>query len=354
MTLPRTHTAISPAFSSSPPGSKPRTMPWPTSETTLNGPPYSGYPQFCAPDALAYDLKTIGFDLVTTANNHSMDKGFQGLARTLDVLDQAGLQHVGTYRTQEAFTQNNGVIVADVVGEFPWLFWDTPTEPTGLQFLRIRIFSESLNTDYTGACATLDQEKLQQELAYAESLGTDLIAVMVHWGIEYQTTQNAYQEQVADFLISHGADLILGSHSHVPQPLETRTVTLDDGSTRSGLVCYSLGNFVSNQSPATVNVNYTDTTAILNLELTKDPETGETTVSHINYVPLLVLNRGANVQDRYIILDVNAAIAEYKAGNTTTVSDAVYQKLEYALEGCHTILGEKYDTAGSPPAGSAA
>ncbi len=85
-------------------------------ETTLNGPPYSGYPQFCAPDALAYDLKTIGFDLVTTANNHSMDKGFQGLARTLDVLDQAGLQHVGTYRTQEAFTQNNGVIVADVGG----------------------------------------------------------------------------------------------------------------------------------------------------------------------------------------------------------------------------------------------
>ena len=281
-------------------------------ETTLNGPPYSGYPQFCAPDALAYDLKTIGFDLVTTANNHSMDKGFQGLARTLDVLDQAGLQHVGTYRTQEAFTQNNGVIVADVGG-------------ISVAFL-----------------------------AYAESLGTDLIAVMVHWGIEYQTTQNAYQEQVADFLISHGADLILGSHSHVPQPLETRTVTLDDGSTRSGLVCYSLGNFVSNQSPATVNVNYTDTTAILNLELTKDPATGETTVSNINYVPLLVLNRGANVQDRYIILDVNAAIAEYKAGNTTTVSDAVYQKLEYALEGCHTILGEKYDTAGSPPAGSAA
>lgn len=121
----------------------------------------------------------------------------------------------------------------------------------------------------------LDQEKLQQELAYAESLGTDLIAVMVHWGIEYQTTQNAYQEQVADFLISHGADLILGSHSHVPQPLETRTVTLDDGSTRSGLVCYSLGNFVSNQSPATVNVNYTDTTAILTWNSPKTPQRGK-------------------------------------------------------------------------------
>ena len=261
-------------------------------ETTLNGPPYSGYPQFCAPDALAYDLKTIGFDLVTTANNHSMDKGFQGLARTLDVLDQAGLQHVGTYRTQEAFTQNNGVIVADV-GGISVAFLGYTYGTNGIAVPQDKDFSlNRFNTDYTGACATLDQEKLQQELAYAESLGTDLIAVMVHWGIEYQTTQNAYQEQVADFLISHGADLILGSHSHVPQPLETRTVTLDDGSTRSGLVCYSLGNFVSNQSPATVNVNYTDTTAILNLELTKDPATGETTVSNINYVPLLVLNRG--------------------------------------------------------------
>ena len=75
---------------------------------------------------------------------------------------------------------------------------------------------------------------------------TDLIAVMIHWGIEYQTTQNEYQTQVADFLIANGADLILGSHSHVPQPMETRTVTLDDGSTRSAFVAYSLGNFVSN------------------------------------------------------------------------------------------------------------
>ena len=159
---------------------------------------------------------------------------------------------------------------------------------------------------------------------------------------------------MADFLISNGADLILGSHSHVPQPMGTRTVTLDDGTTRSGFVCYSLGNFVSNQSPATVNVNYTDTTAVLNLELTKNFETNETTVSNVNYVPLLVLNRGAGVQDQYLILDVNAAMAEYQAGNKALITDAVYSKLEYALKGCHTILGEEYDTAGSPPASSAA
>ena len=114
-------------------------------------------------------------------------------------------------------------------------------------------------------------------------------------------------------------------------------------------MAYSLGNFVSNQSPATVQVNYTDTTAILNLELTKNFETGETTVTNVSYVPLLVLNRGTGVADQYVILDVNDAMADYNAGDTSLVTADVYSKLEYALEGCHTILGEQYDTAGTPP-----
>ena len=319
-------------------------------ETTLNGPPYSGYPQFCAPDALAYDIQTIGFDLVTTANNHSMDKGFNGVVRTLDTLDQAGLAHVGSYRTQEEFSKNNGVVVADV-GGISVAFLGYTYGTNGIPIAQENNFClNRFNVDYNGDCATLDQEKLKRELAYAESLETDLIAVMIHWGIEYQITQNEYQTQVADFLIANGADLILGSHSHVPQPMETRTVTLDDGSTRSAFVAYSLGNFVSNQSPATVNVNYTDTTAVLNLELTKDFSTGQTTVTGISYVPLLVLNRGTGAQDQYLILDVHAAMDLHDSGDTSLVTDAVYSKLQYALEGCHTILGEAYDTAGTPPA----
>lgn len=323
-------------------------------ETTLNGPPYSGYPQFCAPDALAYDIKTIGFDLVTTANNHAMDKGFNGVVRTLDTLDQAGLAHVGGYRTQEEYDQSKGVVLADV-GGISVAFLGYTYGTNGIPISAENDFClNRFNTDYMDTCSTLDQEKLKAELDYAQSLEPDLIAVMIHWGIEYQTTQNEYQTQVADFLIANGADLILGSHSHVPQPMETRTVTLEDGSTRSAFVSYSLGNFVSNQSPATVNVNYTDTTAVLNLELTKDFATGETTVTNISYVPLLVLNRGTGVQDQYLILDVNAGMASHDAGDTSVVTDAVYAKLQYALEGCHNILGADYDTAGSPPAEAAA
>lgn len=323
-------------------------------ETTLNGPPYSGYPQFCAPDALAYDIQAIGFDLVTTANNHAMDKGFNGLVRTLDTLDQAGLAHVGGYRTQAEYDQSKGVVLADV-GGISVAFLGYTYGTNGIPIAAENDFClNRFNTDYMDTCSTMDQEKLKTELEYAQSLEPDLIAVMIHWGIEYQTTQNEYQTQVADFLIANGADLILGSHSHVPQPMETRTVTLEDGSTRSAFVSYSLGNFVSNQSPATVNVNYTDTTAVLNLELTKDFATGETTVTNISYVPLLVLNRGTGVQDQYLILDVNAGMASHDAGDTSVVTDAVYSKLQYALEGCHNILGADYDTAGSPPTEAAA
>lgn len=323
-------------------------------ETTLNGPPYSGYPQFCAPDALAKDVKAIGFDLVTTANNHSMDKGFNGVCRTLDVLDEAGLKHVGTYRTQEEFNENNGVVVADV-GGISVAFLGYSYGTNGIPIQEANSFClNRFNTDYAAECVTMDQEKLTRELEYAKTLKTDMIAVMIHWGIEYQTTQNSYQDQVADFLIKNGADLILGSHSHVPQPMMTRTVTMDDGSTRSGFVCYSLGNFVSNQSPATVNVNYTDTTAVLNLELTKNFETGETTVSDVSYVPLLVLNRGASADLRYCVMDVHAGMTAHDSGDTSLVTDAVYTKLSYALEGCHAILGQDYDCTDAPPSAQSA
>ena len=133
----------------------------------------------------------------------------------------------------------------------------------------------------------------------------------------------------------------------------TRTVTLEDGSTREGFVCFSLGNFMSNQSPATVKVDYTDTTAILNLELTKDFETGKTTVSQASYVPLLVLNRGTSAADQYVIMDVHASIDAYESGDPL-VTQQVYQQLQYALTGCHTIFGEDldYTKVSSAPQGS--
>ena len=89
----------------------------------------------------------------------------------------------------------------------------------------------------------------------------------MHWGYEYHTKQSKEQERLANLLFTNGVDVILGSHPHVLQPMEKRTITLDDGSTKDCFVIYSLGNFMADQK-----AKYTRNSAILQLQITKDIE----------------------------------------------------------------------------------
>lgn len=297
-------------------------------ETTMSGgPPYSGYPAFNAPDDLAYDLKEIGFDLMLTANNHSLDRGWSGVQRTLDILDTAGLAHVGTSRTQEEF--DNGIVVANV-GRISIAFLGYTYGTNGIPLPKAAPFAVNVyNIDYLTHLAQPDYERLQTDLDKAAALNTDLVAVMIHWGLEYKTEPSIYQEEVAEFLVAHGADLVLGGHSHVPQPLELLTVIGEDGEAHSGFVCYSLGNFISAQ-----NDPLTDTTAVLTLELTKNNVTGEASVTGCDYAPMLMLDRGKERPPRFELLDANAV-----AGSEVWSEDIRSQSCQAAVD-CVRILGD--------------
>lgn len=292
-------------------------------ETTLNGgPPYSGYPMFNSPDDMARGLKELGFDLCLTANNHCLDTRYAGLCRTLDVLDEVGLAHVGTSRTQEE--ADSSIVLADV-GGISVAFLGYTYGTNGMPLPQDAPYCVNLfNTDYMTTLRTPDLDRLSADLTKAEALEPDLIAVMIHWGVEYQTTQNSYQDELADYLFEHGADIILGGHSHVPQPMQLRT--LADG--RQGFVCYSLGNFISSQ-----NDRYTDTTAVLTLELTRDNETGETQVTGYTYDPMLMLDREAGASPRFELLDAQAVLAS--GGN----SDWLTGKLAQCAADCEQIFG---------------
>lgn len=306
-------------------------------ETTFaGGPDYSGYPAFNTPDTLADALADAGFDLLLTANNHCMDRGFDALCRTLDVLDARGLQHVGTYRTAEERAANRGIAVADV-GGISVAFLGYTYGTNGIPVRSGNEFSVSLfNTDYMTSLSTPDEALIRDDLAAARALDADLIAVMIHWGQEYQTTQNEYQERLAALLFENGADLILGGHSHVPQPMELRTITGPDGEEKQGFVCFSLGNFISAQ-----NDPLTDTTAVLNLELTKDFETGKTRVTNIGYVPLVMLDREQGADMRFELLDCYAVL------NDAQASEWLTGKARQAIDDCHTILGAAFDQLAS-------
>lgn len=292
-------------------------------ETTLSGgPPYSGYPAFNSPDDMARDLKELGFDLCLTANNHSLDRGFSGLSRTLDVLDQVGLAHVGTSRTQEEY--DNNIVLADAGGisiAFLGYTYGTNGIPVPKKHpYAINVF----NTDYLTTLSKPDWDRLAADLEAAKAMKPDLIAVMIHWGVEYQTKQNRYQEEMADFLFENGADIILGGHSHVPQPMELRE--LSDG--RQGFVCYSLGNFISSQTKPK-----TDTTAVLTLTLTRDNETGEAQVTDYAYAPMYMLRRtsGAGI---FELVDVQSTLDSAETGTS------LKNKLNSVLEDCRAIFGE--------------
>ncbi len=317
-------------------------------ETTLaGGPEYSGYPRFNSPDELAYDIKDAGFDLLCTTNNHCLDKGIDGLNRTLDVLDEAGLPHLGTYRSQEEREENHGIYVADV-GGISVAFLAYTYGLNGHRLPKDRPYAANVfNTDYYTSVSDPDYEALEADMAAARALNTDLIAVIAHWGWEYHTKQNGSQEELARFWVEKGADLVLGGHPHVLQPCDTIVAADENGRERQGFVIYSLGNFISNQNFSDDRRRdlATKTTVILDLELTKDAE-GNTSLTDVRYTPYYMVHRnGKPVGERRYLVNVNQAIADYEAGESSIIDQNAYKQLQLARELCHEILGEEGDRA---------
>lgn len=196
-------------------------------ETTLAGQPYSGYPQFSAPDDFLSAVQSAGFDIMLTANNHCVDTRRKGLERTLTMMDSLGMAHLGTYRTLDERERT-----------YPYLI-----EKNGLRIVLLNFTYDTNGIPVPQPCHVnlMDTLEIAADLDKARQMKPDLIIALPHWGIEYQTLPSKEQREMAAWLLSHGVDHIIGGHPHVAQPLELR----NDG---RNLVAWSMGNLVSNQS----------------------------------------------------------------------------------------------------------
>ena len=294
-------------------------------ETTFAGSSrgYTGYPTFNTPEVLGKNLKDIGFDVICTANNHSMDKGYSGIESTLNFLDEYELDHYGTARSKE---EQNTILVKDVNGiKIAFLAYTYGTNgitiPSGKEY--------SVNL--------IDKELIKEHIKLAKQQDVDVICVSMHWGTEYRLTPHSTQEDLANFLFENGVDIILGSHPHVLEPMEKRTITLEDGTTKDGFVIYSLGNFVSGQIYAN-----TKSTVILDIQITKDSE-GKISIDSVNYTPVYLYDSGSSSKSRsrYTLIDVEKSIADYESGQNNSISKSLYNTLQTELKSIRKNVGNE-------------
>lgn len=197
------------------------------------GPDYTGYPCFSAPDSYAKALKDAGFDMFLTANNHCLDRRDKAARRTLSALDSLGVDHIGTFHNAE-----------DREKSVPFI---KTINGIKFGFLNYTYGTNGIEPKDGVEVALIDKKRIAEEINKTRAAGAEIIVVAMHWGVEYVLLQNRNQEELADFLVEQGVDLIIGGHPHVIQPMK---VVHNEKEQKDVLVVYSLGNFISNMKTA--------------------------------------------------------------------------------------------------------
>ncbi|MFD9465383.1 CapA family protein [Streptomyces sp. NPDC060027] len=215
---------------------------------------YTGYPTFKSPPQVADGLAATGYDACSTASNHTLDDGADGVRRTLDTLDRAGVRHAGSARTaQEAsgagLMRAGGARVAHLAYTY-----DTNGIP--------------LPQGQPWAVALIDPDRIVADARAARKAGADVVVVSLHWGTEWQDEPDEQQLRLSKLLTASRTDgrpdidLILGTHAHVPQAYEKVNGTW---------VVYGMGDQIAGE--------------MFNSQGVQDPRGNESTIGRFTFAP---------------------------------------------------------------------
>lgn len=228
---------------------------------------YTSYPQFNYHGDLITDMLGSGFDVVSTANNHTMDRRELGADRTVDAMRAAGMPYTGSRKRDE-----------------PTAPWHVTTDANGFQlaWLACTYGTNGLPDPKQQVLGCWEDEAEIKTLigTLKATPGIDAVVVTPHWGDEYVANPNRRQRDLAKRFVDAGALLVIGSHPHVLQPWER--ITAADG--REAFVIYSLGNFVSGQTHLARR-----STMLLYVGLTRTAQ--GVVVNGVSYVPMAMTTR---------------------------------------------------------------
>ncbi|MBR6825297.1 MAG: CapA family protein, partial [Oscillospiraceae bacterium] len=281
---------------------------------------FTGSGEGCYPDAFAEALAASGFDILQTANSYSVFQGLSGLVRTKDILEEQNILPVGTFRSAKERKEEQ-VLIREIDGiRFAFIAFTKGFNGMGLPAdsdYCVNLLYEDYATDYED----IDKDGILSVVEAAVELEPDFIIASLHWGSENISGISSSQKQITDILLHAGVDVILGSHSHRLEQVERRVIQEENRPDRECIIAYGLGDF------CTTTPGKSNTSVILNLEFTKDHDTGEHSISSVSYVPVSTVDNEDKYPNHYAVVATEDAIRLFENNYYLCVGEKAYEAM---------------------------
>ena len=287
-------------------------------EGNLYGQPY-GTATMSAPQELMTALKNAGIDMVQMANSAAIYNGISGLQTTLSNIRSAGIEPVGAYSSNTEFNRNSGYTICEVQG----LKLAFVAFTKGFGGLGLPAGSEDcvnlLYEDYSENYEKLNTDKITKVLKAVSGEKPDLIIALLHWGSEFNDDISDTQQKITNLMKKNGVDVIIGTHPHLVQE-----ITYDES---TGFLCaYSLGDFYGDG-----NRSGTAYSIILDLEITKNYDTGETRVTNFDYTPIYTLQETDSPDNQRRVVRLETAMTAYSVNFVDKITASCNDNMDYSL-----------------------
>jgi len=287
-------------------------------EGNICGEPY-GTERTSAPREILDGLRSAGVDLLQTANSCSINNGLIGMTTTLQTIKAAGLESVGAFSTDAEWRRSGGFTIMEVKGiKIAFVAFTKGVGGLGMPAGNENLVN-LLYKDYSTTYREIDRDRINKTLDRVNSERPDIVVALLHWGSEYNDVISESQKSIVTLMQKKGVDVIIGTHPHMVQQVTFDPLT-------GNFVAYSLGDFFGDASRGGTSYS-----VIVDLEITKDTETGVTKVTDWSYTPIYTLTYD-DCDGFQRVVRIREAIAAYEGNFVDKVTDACYADMKYSLE----------------------
>lgn len=298
-------------------------------EGNICGEPY-GTERTSAPWELLAGLRNVGVDLLQVANSCTINNGLIGMASTLQAIRAAGMEPLGAFGSQAELEETGGFTMVEVEGvKIAFVAFTKGVGGMGMPAGNENLVN-LLYKDYATFYKDVDRDRINKILNNVNAAKPDITIALLHWGSEDNDVISSSQESIITLLQKKGVDVILGTHPHRLQEIKYDQVS-------GNLVAYSLGDFFGD---ATQSGSYYS--IILDIEITKNNDTGITKVTDFSYTPICTV-KPEECDGFQRVVRIRQAMYAYENNFVDKVSDSCYAQMEYALKRIENRIEGKYN-----------